>query len=230
MRTTNLICDERSREKRSASRQIDSNRRATASPGRASLLRATVVIATATLVGLFGCTGPSHYFRWADEPNARIKANIAESDIVIVRNCVVRALTPDKTYKESGVMTITNGGASYLGCFITRDRTLVVVSPLNGSAPIRIKLSESLPWYAYRTRTPFRHANGFWFHDASASTGNSELFVSFREAAGDGDGSANNTVLNYLVNNLTLVPKEAPPLRVRFLFSAGYMQSEMILP
>ena len=230
MSADHAIGDGRSLEKRSASRQTDTNPHATANTVSASLLRATALIAAATLLGLSGCSGPSHYFRWADEPNARIKANLSESDIVLVRNCVVKSLTPDNRSTENGLMTITNGGASYLACFITRDRTLVVVSPLNGPMPIRIKLTESLPWYAYRIRAPFRHAKGFWFRDASASTDSSDIFVSFREAAGDGDGSANNTVFNYLVNNLSLVPKEAPPIRVRFLFSAGYMQTEMILP
>ena len=43
MSADHTICDGRSREKRSASRQIDTNPNTTANPGRASLLRATLL-------------------------------------------------------------------------------------------------------------------------------------------------------------------------------------------
>ena len=193
-------------------------------------LRATLPIILAALFCLSGCVGPSHYFRWADEPNARIKANISEGDVAIIRNCVVKNLSADSRSVGDGIMTFTNGGAAIYACFITRDQKLVIVSPLDGRSPIRIELADSLPWYAYRTRTPFRHVRGYWFHDASASTNNSDIFVSFSEAPEDGDGSGNNTVFNHLVNRLRLAPKEAPPVRVRFLFSAGYIRTETVLP
>ena len=195
-----------------------------------SALRATTLIVVAAVLSLSGCAGPSHYFRWADEPNARIKANLGEGDIAIVRNCVVRNLTPDSRSAEDKIMTVTNGGVANWACFITRDQKLIIVSPLDSPASIRLTLSESLPWFAYRTRTPFRHVSGYWFHDASAPPNNAERFVSFREAPEDGDGSGNNTVFNYLINHLRLVPKEAPPTRVRFLFSAKYIGSETVLP
>lgn len=199
---------ELSLEKRSVTRQIDTNPFAMVSPGRASLLRATrlrTIFASLLVAAISACASSPLAFKWADEEGARTKANLSLDAVAFVRNCEAWAVAPGSPLVSDGTLTLSGGGSNEWACFFTRDNRLLIVSPRTGRSNLFFQLDGELRWYAY--------PNGFWMEDKRGPAGG--FFVRFMETADDGQHTANQTVLAHIENKLGLRPQSNPPVRVR---------------
>ena len=203
------MCDKRSLEKRSASRQIGADSSAALSSGRASLLRATALVAI--VLALVGCAGSPLAFKWADEDGARIKASLTNENIKFVRNCEAWNVAVGSPMVQDETLTLTVGGTNASACFFTTDQRMIVVSPYASRPNIEMNLKSSLSWYAYTgvAGLPLGH----WMDDGTGSPRG--YFLRFQDTGLDGQLTANQTVHKHLYETLGVRPVERPPVRLR---------------